>query len=322
LHVLFFPAGGEKDDGDFLRVLVLFQHTARFESGHAGHHDVHKNQVWRVAERPKITAKTIRDDLHFIACSLEPNFQGGTNLQSGAITWVDPDYDERTGEVLRPIQLDHSGLQWGTDYEERVEKVIQEAFFLNVLNLPPIEAGEKMTATEVDARMREYIQRATPLFEPMDLEYNGKLCQATYALMDRVGAFGSMFDRPAPLRGRNIEFKFTNPLVQAEGERKLTSFTKMGQLLGAAMQFDPNTRVDTDIRAAYRDAYEGTGGPSTWLLPKDKADQLVQQQQQQQEAMEAANQVGHVAEQGGKAAAAVTNVGQAATSLQDAGLAG
>jgi hypothetical protein len=248
--------------------------------------------------------------------------QGGTNLQSGAITWVDPDYDERTGEVLRPIQLDHSGLQWGTDYEERVEKVIQEAFFLNVLNLPPIEAGEKMTATEVDARMREYIQRATPLFEPMDLEYNGKLCQATYALMERVGAFGSMFDRPAPLRGRNIEFKFTNPLVQAEGERKLTSFTKMGQLLGAAMQFDPNTRVDTDIRAAYRDAYEGTGGPSEWLLPKDKADQLVQQQQEQQQAMEAANQVGHVAEQGGKAAAAVTNVGQAATSLQDAGLAG
>src|SRR5258706_563185 len=90
----------------------------------------------------------------------------------------------------------------------------------------------------------------------------------------------------------------------------------------ASMQFDPNTRVDTDIRGAYRDAYEGTGGPSTWLLPKDKADQLVQQQQQQQEAMEAANQVGHVAEQGGKAAAAVTNVGQAATSLQDAGLAG
>jgi hypothetical protein len=28
---------------------------------------------------------------------------GGTNLQAGTITWVDPDYDERTGEV-RPAQ--------------------------------------------------------------------------------------------------------------------------------------------------------------------------------------------------------------------------
>jgi Bacteriophage head to tail connecting protein len=248
--------------------------------------------------------------------------QGGTNLYAGAINWVDPDYDERTGEVLRPIPIDRGGIEWGTEYEERVEKVIQEAFFLNVLNLPPIETGDKMTATEVEARMREYIQRATPLFEPMDLEYNGKLCQTTFQMMDRIGAFGSQFDRPPPLRGRQIEFKFVNPLIQAEGERKLTSFTKMGQLLGAAMQFDPNIKMDTDIRGAYRDAFTGTGAPSTWLVPKEQADQLLQQQQQQQQALEAANQVGHIAEQGGKAAAAVTNVGQAATSLQDAGLAG
>jgi hypothetical protein len=47
--------------------------------------------------------------------------QGGTNLYAGAINWVDPDYDERTGEVLRPITLDHSGLQWGTEYVDKVE---------------------------------------------------------------------------------------------------------------------------------------------------------------------------------------------------------
>jgi hypothetical protein len=29
--------------------------------------------------------------------------QGGTNLYAGAINWVDPDYDERTGEVLSPV---------------------------------------------------------------------------------------------------------------------------------------------------------------------------------------------------------------------------
>src|SRR5258705_13921621 len=140
-------------------------------------------------------------------------------------------------------------------------------------------------------------------------------------MMDRIGAFGSVWDRPPPLRGRNIEFKFTNPLVQAEGERKLTSFTKVGQLLGAAMQFDPNVRMDFDIREATRDAFDGTMAPSTWKLPKEQADKLVQEQQQQQQAMEQASQLGHMADQGGKAATAVTNVGQAATSLQDAGLA-
>src|SRR5579885_739298 len=179
--------------------------------------------------------------------------QGGTNLYAGAINWVDPDYDERTGEVLRPINIDHSGLQWGTAYEERIEKVLQEAFYLNVLNLPPVEPGDKMTATEVQARTREYIQRATPLFEPLDLEYNGQLCRATFRTMERTGAFGSIWDRPPPLRGRSIDFKFVNPLVQADGERKLSSFTRMGQLLGAAMQFDPNIREDFDVRAAARD---------------------------------------------------------------------
>ncbi len=247
--------------------------------------------------------------------------QGGTNLYAGAINWVDPDYDERTGEVLRPIPIDRSGINWGTEYEERIEKVLQEAFYLNVLNLPTVEPGDKMTATEVQMRMREYIQRATPLFEPMDLEYNGQLCSATYDIMNRIGAFGSVWDRPPPLQGKNIEFKFVNPLIQADGERKLTSFTKMAQLLGAAMEIDPTVRADADIDTAFRDAYEGTGAPSTWLVPKEQADKIKQQQRQQQQMLEQANQLGQVAENGGKAATAVQNVGEAATSLQDAGLA-
>jgi Bacteriophage head to tail connecting protein len=47
--------------------------------------------------------------------------QGGTNLYAGAINWVDPDYDERTGEVLRPITLNGEGLQWGTEYVDKIE---------------------------------------------------------------------------------------------------------------------------------------------------------------------------------------------------------
>lgn len=247
---------------------------------------------------------------------------GSINFYAGGITWMDPDYDERTGEALRPMTIDRSGIQWGTEFLDRIETVLKEAFYLNVLNLPPLEEGDKMTATEVQARIREYIQRATPLFEPMDLEYNGQLCASTYRMMERIGAFGSPFDRPQALRGRNIEFKFVNPLVQAEGERKLSSFTQVGQLLGAAMQFDNTVLADIDMDTAVRDAFEGTGAPSTWLRPKDQADQIKAQARQQQEATQAANQLGNVAEQGGKAATAVQNVGQAATSLQDAGLSG
>jgi len=244
--------------------------------------------------------------------------QGGTNLYAGAINWVDPDYDERTGEVLRPITLNGEGLQWGAEYEDKIERVVNEAFFLNVLNLPEFD-GKAMTAYEVSERMKEYIRRATPLFEPMDLEYNGRLCQTTFDMLDRIGAFGSHLDRPPELRGQKIEFKFANPLVQAEAETKAVSFTKMAQLLGSVMQFDPSVRADVNFDKAFRGAYEGTGAPAEWLEDPEHADALKAQARAQQAAAQQAANIGHVSEQAGKAAVAVKNVGEMASSLRNAG---
>jgi head-to-tail connecting protein len=245
--------------------------------------------------------------------------QGGTNLYAGAINWVDPDYDERTGEVLRPIPLNGAGLQWGTEYEDKIERVINEAFFLNVLNLPEFD-GKAMTAYEVSERMKEYIRRATPLFEPMDLEYNGRLCEATFDILDRVGAFGSHLDRPPPLRGQKIEFKFANPLVQAEADAKAVSFTKLAQLLGTAMQFDPSVRADINFDRAFRGVYDSTGAPAEWLEDEDKAAAIKAQASAGQEAAQQAAALGHAGEQAGKVAAAVKNVGDMAASLRNAGL--
>jgi hypothetical protein len=245
--------------------------------------------------------------------------QGGTNLYAGAINWVDPDYDERTGEVLRPITLNGEGLQWGTEYEDKIERVLNEAFFLNVLNLPEFD-GKAMTAYEVSERMKEYIRRATPLFEPVDLEYNGQLCAATFDILDRMGAFGSVWDRPAPLRGQRIEFKFANPLVQAEEEAKTMSFTRASQLLGAAMQIDPAVRADFDIDTAFRDAFEGTGAPAKWLVDKAKADEIKAQVRAQQAATQQAADLGQAGEQAGKIADAAKGVGEAASALKGAGL--
>ncbi len=245
--------------------------------------------------------------------------QGGVNLYAGAINWVDPDYDERTGEVLRPIPFDHSGVPFGENFEERIEKILQEAFFLNVLNLPPIE-GEKMTAYEVAERMKEYIRRATPLFEPMDIEYNGQLCQATFNNLERMGAFGSIWDRPPALRGQRINFKFSNPLVQAEAERKTESFTRVSQLLGAAMQIDSSVRADFDVDGAFRDSFEGTGAPVGWLVDPDKANAIKDQVRQQQAAQQQAADLGGMGENASKMANAVENVGKAGSALNDAGL--
>lgn len=245
--------------------------------------------------------------------------QGGTNLYAGAINWVDPDYDERTGEVLRPITIDGKGLQWGTEYEEKIEQVINEAFFLNVLNLPQFDAKE-MTAEEWRGRMQEYVRKATPLFEPMDVEYNGQLCDTTFNHMFRMGMFGSPMDVPSALRGQEIKWTFNNPLVAAEEQQKTESFTRLSQMIGAAMQIVPDVIADVDYDRAFRDAIPGTGAPAKWVRPVEQSNALKAQQRQQQQAAQNAQQLGAVAEHGGKIANAVGNVADAAKSLQDAGI--
>jgi len=243
---------------------------------------------------------------------------GGVNLYAGGITWVDSDYDERTGEVLRPLTLRPEGLQWGDARETKIEQAIADAFYLNQITLPDV-SGE-MTAYEVQKRIEEYIRKALPLFEPMEVEYNGGLCDASFDLALRMGAFGSVYDMPAVLRGQNVRFQFESPLQAASDRSKAQAFVQASQLLAAAMQIDPNARFDLDVEKAFRDAVLGAGAPADWVVPEDQAAQAKEQAAQAAQAQQAAATLGHGAEVAGKVGAAAKNVGDAATSLQQAGI--
>lgn len=244
--------------------------------------------------------------------------QGGVNLMAGTITWIDPDYDERTGTALEPIEFHPEGLQFGLDREQKIAETISEAFYLNVLNLPAYDSKE-MTAEEFRGRMAEYIRRATPLFEPMDVEYNGQLCDDVFDTLLHMGKFGSVYDMPPALRGTSVEFKFRNPLQQAEEEQTTDSFRKLLGLLGEAIQVDPSLKADVDTDVAFRDAVPGTGARPSWLRAKDQADAIKADNRQQQQQIQQAEQLGHLGENAGKVAAALKTGGEAASALQDAG---
>src|SRR5690606_20971459 len=135
------------------------------------------------------------------------------NILPGGITWVDQEYDSRLGEVLRPLTQDKTGIPLGMDMAQRTQLMLAEAFLLNKITLPP--AGENMTAYEVGQRVQEYIRQAMPLFEPMEPEYNGPLCDRTFSLLLGAGVFGSPFDMPEELHGAEIQFTFESPLHDA-----------------------------------------------------------------------------------------------------------
>ncbi|MEQ9124641.1 MAG: portal protein, partial [Alphaproteobacteria bacterium] len=130
-------------------------------------------------------------------------------LYAGGVTYVDAAYDERLGSALRPISQDRSGLPLGLEMQQDVRAQIHAAWMLNKLTLPSV--GGAMTAYEVGQRVQEYIRQAIPLFEPIEAEYNGALCDETFRTLRAVGAFGRPEEWPGPLVADAVSFTFENP---------------------------------------------------------------------------------------------------------------
>jgi hypothetical protein len=225
-------------------------------------------------------------------------------VYAGGITWVDAQYDERLGEALRPITQDKSGLPFGIEVSEEKKAMLQQAFYLNKLSLPPPD--REMTAYETGQRIQEYIRNALPLFEPMENEYNGALCEMTFDALMRVGTFGPIEEFPESLQGENVRFKFESPLHQAIERQKGQKFLEAKGLLREAAELDPSSTAIVDARIALRDALSGVGVDAKWMRSEEAVEAQAQKMQQQQEAQEAlavAQQGADVAETAGKAEA-------------------
>jgi hypothetical protein len=231
-------------------------------------------------------------------------------LFAGGITAADAEYDERLGEVLRPITQDKSGIPFGLEITRDTRDMLASAFYLNKLTLPP--ADREMTAFETGQRIQEYIRSALPLFEPMEAEYNGALCEDTFEELLRLGAFGRPDDIPESLRGAEIRFKFESPLHEAIERRKGQKFIEGKELSRHAIELDPSTLPTMNARVALRDALNGIGVPAKWLRDEREIEAHARQMQQQQDAQAALETAAGAAEVGKMAGEAQQALGEAA----------
>lgn len=222
-------------------------------------------------------------------------------IYAGGVTWVDPEYDERLGEALRPLTQDFRGFNFGLEMNKDTRLMLHKAFFLDALTLP--ERGPDMTAYEVGQRIQEYIRNALPIFEPMEMEYNAGLCDETFELLWRNGAFGDPRSWPKSLRNAEIDFHFESPLHDAIEEQKGQKFTEANQLIANAVALDPSMAYLPKAEVALRDALTGIGVPATWL----NSEQYVKEKKQQAEQQAAQQQLLASMEQGSNVA---KNIGQ------------
>jgi hypothetical protein len=224
---------------------------------------------------------------------------GSVNTYAGGITWVDEEYDERMGHALEPV-MEAPSLNFGIDREQRIADMIAEAFYLNKITLPDLSDG-KMTAFETQKRIEEYIRGALPLFEPMEVEYNGGLCEETFESCMDLGVFGPMNDMPPILSNREVRWQFESPLQAANERAKSQAFVQSMNLLKMAVDADPMAVHDFKVASAMRDAVVGSGAPADWIPTEEEAAQA--KEAARKEAMLA--QIAQAAQVGGDAANSV-----------------
>lgn len=225
---------------------------------------------------------------------------------AGGVTYVDAEYDERMGEVLRPMTIDAKGFPIGRDMRIDVMNMLNEAFYLSKLTLPA--HGPEMTAYEVGQRVQDYIRQASPIFEPLEHEDNGAICETTFELMLRAGAFGSVSDMPDSIRGQDIGFRFESPLHDAIERQKGQKYLEAKAILADAIALDPHAMANFNATEALRDTLLSIGMPAKWLRSEEETKEIAEEQaaeEQQKAIMEQMMAGAQTAEQIGKAGQAL-----------------
>jgi hypothetical protein len=148
-----------------------------------------------------------------------------------------------------------------------------------------------MTAYEIGQRVQEYIRGALPLFEPMEANYNGELCEETFNCMYDAGGFGSIYDVPESLRGGDVDYRFRSPLHDMIEQQKGQKFIELGQMLAQAAALDKNVYSVVDTITAFRDAISGIGVPTKWTRSETTVREMTKASDAQKQAQASMGQM-------------------------------
>lgn len=235
---------------------------------------------------------------------------GEMDLGASGVTWIDRDYDERSGEAVRTLRLE-GNISSGLELLRDGRALLDQAWNRNKLVLP----SRAKTAYETQQLIEEYIQANLPIFSPLEENYTAPILEAVAAAGEAMGAYGSpQFQAefmPAELRGRDTEFAFDTPLKSARDRQKLLSFEQSLQLTAGVRELEPEAAFAFNTRLAFAQTLGVLGEPE-WVLGEDEMESRVAQfreQQAQQQQMMMAQQGAEVAERMGRGVQALGGAG-------------
>lgn len=243
--------------------------------------------------------------------AVQDALRGDIGLYAGGVTMIDIDYDERTGEALRPVNADHSALPFGEDMSARYDQVIREGMMLTKINLPDTS---NMTAYQVRKIMEQHMRAHIPMFEPVEVEYNEPLCSETFEIMRSLGAFPPN-EIPDSLRGADVEFSFQSPMKDIENDGKAQKLQEGMAVIQIGAQLDPAVAQIPNAMEITRDTLSAIAWPQAWMNDEKTVAAKSRVAQEQAAEQQAGQEAAMVAEAAGKAAPAVkalNEIGRAA----------
>lgn len=228
------------------------------------------------------------------------------SIFAGGITYVDADYNERMGEVLRPLGIDKSGIPLGLELADRTQQALAKALYLDKFSLP---IYNEMTARESVLREEARLRSIMPIFEPMEEETNAKYCQETFDVMWKMGMLGSVYDIPKSMQeAREYQFKFTSPISMGEDGMKTSQFMSVLEIINAGVGImGPGFANIVNVNKAGREAIQSTGANEEWLRDEEEIAAMEDQEQERQMTAQAIATIG----QGAEALQQVQQVGAA-----------
>jgi len=241
---------------------------------------------------------------------VKEKIRGDLNLFPGGFTHVEADYDNRTGRVLEPLAVDKSGLPFGLDLLDATSAAMSRAFYLDKLSMPA--RAPEMTAYEVAQRVQEYMREAAPLFQPMEEEYTGAICELVFETLLMVGAYGPSDRFPEELSGRDIDFEFETPIATTKDRQKGELLLEAVGLLAQGVESDPGVAKLLNFSTAMRDAFEGIGVPAMWMRSEDDVDAAIEAGEEAQETAAVLDQMQRGADVAATLAPAAQSLGAAA----------
>lgn len=202
--------------------------------------------------------------------------RGDVELFSGGLTLYDAVGFQYQGDVIKPIALGKIPDNM-FEFLGQVDQRIYAAFYRDVLELP--NSNDKdLTATEINARMDQYLRQAAPVFSRIESQYNAPLIDRVFELLANAGMFP---DAPPQLQGKDIRFEYESPVKQARDKAKaikmLESFQAILPIAEAKPEIVDNIDMDISTRLILRDF----GFPQEAMAPLEAMKQIRTERAQQ-----------------------------------------